>query len=193
VASHSKSESDALALVQYWVAAGALKDYDRASQRFYMPAQGHIILDDITHKRTVSSQCFVAMSFNEDMNSVYKDGIQPAIEESGFEPLRLDRKHYEGKVDDEIIAEIRRSAFLVADFTEHRGGVYYEAGFAHGLGRRVIFTCRKDHLENLHFDVRQYNTITWSKPADLVAPLRNRILALFGNGPLRLHAGTRRQ
>jgi nucleoside 2-deoxyribosyltransferase len=65
----------------------------------------------------------------------------------------------------------------VADFTGHRGGVYYEAGFALGLGRPVIWTCHKDHLTQAHFDTRQYNHIEWSDSRELRERLRNRILA----------------
>jgi hypothetical protein len=53
------------------------------------------------------------------------------------------------------------------------------------LADNVIFTCKTDHLSALHFDVRQYNTILWDMPQDIVAPLQNRILALFGAGPLK--------
>jgi hypothetical protein len=41
---------------------------------------------------------------------------------------------------------------LVADFTGQRGGVYWEAGFAQGLGIPVIRTCKSDELWKLHFD-----------------------------------------
>ena len=54
---------------------------------------------------------------------------------------------------------------LSSDFTGNRGGVYYEAGFAHGLGLPVIFMCRDG--DELHFDVRQYNCIFW-KPDQLL-------------------------
>jgi hypothetical protein len=40
-------------------------------------------------------------------------------------------------------------------------------------------------MDKLHFDVRQYNTIAWERAQDIVAPLQNRILALFGAGPIK--------
>jgi nucleoside 2-deoxyribosyltransferase len=83
------------------------------------------------------------------------------------------------------LSEIRRSRFVVADFTGHRGGVYFEAGFAMGLGLPVFWTCRKDGLAGLHFDVRQYNCIDWDDPADLATRLRFRIEAVIGKGPKR--------
>jgi nucleoside 2-deoxyribosyltransferase len=137
-------------------------------------------------QRANSSQAFVAMWFDKTMTAAFKNGLELAIGNAGYEPLRIDRKEHDRKIYDEIIAEIRRSAFVVADFTHQRGGVYYEAGFAHGLGKRVIFTCKKlTKGEELHFDVRQYNTIFWETPENLIAPLQNRILALFGAGPLK--------
>lgn len=139
-----------------------------------------------------SSQCFVAMWFDAGMNDVYEKGFRAAIAAAGYTPLRIDQKpDLIGAIDDAIIAEIRRSRFVVADFTHGasgaRGGVYYEAGFARGLGLPVIFTCRKDMIDEAHFDTRQFNHILWEKenPEDLREQLTNRIVAAIGQGPNR--------
>ncbi len=134
------------------------------------------------------------MWFDASMNDVYEKGIEPAIKEAGYEPMRIDRKQHNNKIDDQIIDEIKYSRFLVADVTQDesgaRGGVYYEAGFAHGLkdcGRKieVIFTCRKDVIDEVHFNIRQYNHIIWETPEDLKERLVNRIAAVIGDGPLK--------
>ena len=134
-----------------------------------------------------SSQAFVAMWFDDSMNHVYDEGLRYAIEDAGYTPIRIDRKEHINKIDDEIIAELRRSRFVVADFTQGpdgaRGGVYYEAGFAHGLGIPVIFTCREESLATLHFDTSHYSHIAWSTPQDLRKKLKDRILAVIGKGP----------
>ena len=134
-----------------------------------------------------SSQAFVAMWFDESMNQAFEAGIEPAIEEAGYKPLRIDREEHVNKIDDEIIAQLRRSRFVVADFTQGddgaRGGVYYEAGFAHGLNLPVIFTCNKDALKTLHFDTAHYNHIVWTTPEELREKLKTRILAVIGEGP----------
>lgn len=136
---------------------------------------------------TISSQAFVAMWFDSSMNDAFENGIKPAIESAGYRPLRIDHKPDVNKIDDEIIDEIRRSRFLVADFTHGdegaRGGVYFEAGFAHGLCIPVIYTCRKDMVDKLHFDTRQYAHIVWQNPEELRDGLRKRILARIGKGP----------
>ena len=150
---------------------------------------GYSYLDEIDHTVTNSSQAFVAMWFDESMNEVWEKGFRPAIRDAGYEAVRIDQKEHLSKIDDEIIAEIRRARFLVADFTQGntgpRGGVYYEAGFAHGLNIPVVFTCRKDALEKIHFDTRQYPHIAWETPEELRDSLAKRISAVLGDGPLK--------
>ena len=71
----------------------------------------------------------------------------------------------------------------VADYTEQVNGLYFEAGFALGLGLLVIPTCRENQIGKLHFDIRHLNTLPWKTPEDLSANLTKRILAVVGAGP----------
>lgn len=137
-------------------------------------------------KEDQSSIGFCAMWFSPEVLPLWTDVIEPATRAAGYEPLRIDDKQHNGKIDDEIMASIRSSRFVVSDFTGNRGGVYYEAGFAHGLGLPVIFMCREG--DDLHFDVKQYNCIFW-KTGELTEArerLKNRILATLGQGPLKI-------
>jgi nucleoside 2-deoxyribosyltransferase len=117
------------------------------------------------------------MWFHESMESAWTSGIQPAIEDAECQAVRVDKEVHNEKICDRIVAEIRGSGFLIADVTRHRQGVYFEAGFAMGLGKPVIWTCRKDHLRRAHFDTRQYNHIVWKEEADLRVQLADRIRA----------------
>lgn len=134
-----------------------------------------------------SQKGFCAMWFNSAMLPLWQEVIHPAMANCGYDPVRLDLKDYNGSIDDEIIAEIRSARFLVADLTGHRGGVYYEAGFAHGLGLPVIFMHQDLENPDIHFDLRQYNFILWKpeQPEEARKKLENRILATLGRGPLR--------
>ena len=144
-----------------------------------------------------SRKAFVAMWFDKSTLAAYDQGVEPAVWDAGYEPVRIDRREHSNKIDDEIISEIRRSRFVIADFTcgtvlsegkevaIPRGGVYYETGFAQGLGLPVIWTCRQDQIDLVHFDTRQFNHILWTDPHDLHEKLRNRISAVIGDGPLR--------
>jgi len=152
---------------------------------------GYARLAELQGTNPNSVQAFVAMWFDDSMEDAFVKAIGPAIHDAGYAPLRIDKKDHNNKIDDEIIAEIRRSRFVVADFTHGekgmRGGVYYEAGFAHGLNVPVIFTCREDVIGKIHFDTRQYNHITWKpeKLDEFRKALSNRISATIGDGPLK--------
>lgn len=136
-------------------------------------------------------RCFVAMSFNRDLLSAWQEGIEPALsQDCHLDPCRLDRDEYNDRIDDRIIVEIRRAEFLVADVTGHRPSVYFEAGFAMALGRQVIWTCREDHSEMLHFDTRQYPHIVWTTPADLRQKLATRVQATIPSAQARLGRNT---
>src|ERR1035441_3898061 len=125
----------------------------------------------------IPGRCFVAMWFSDATRAAYESGIEPAVSEAGFKPIRIDRKEHNNEIPDEIIAEIRNCQFMVADFTGQRAGVYYEAGFAVGLGRTVIWCCRKGEIGKLHFDTNHKNHIDWETPGELRERLYRRIRA----------------
>lgn len=133
---------------------------------------------------------FCAMWFDETVSFLWDKAIEQAIRDAGYQPLRIDRKEHLNRIDDEIFADIRRSRFVIADFTHGengvRGGVYFEAGFAQGLGLPVIWTCREDILseDKLHFDIRQYNFLEWAAENldDFKDRLQKRIEANLGRG-----------
>ncbi len=129
------------------------------------------------HLGPSNKQVFVAMSFDKGLLPIYENGIKPGIEDSGYKAFRVDKQQSNNQITDEIVAGINRSKFLVADFTGHRPGVYYEAGLMRGLGRPVIFCCQKDGMKDAHFDTRQFPHIIWQKSEDLREQLKNRILA----------------
>lgn len=132
-----------------------------------------------------SSLGFVAMSFRPEFDDLYTQGIAPGIAAAGFEPLRVDRKEHNNRIDDEIIVSIKRSRFLVADFSVDRGGIYFEAGYALGLGIPVVWVVQQDRLDSVHFDNRQYNFVRWNTGewAQLKRALKLRIEATIGRGP----------
>lgn len=161
------------------------------SDAITLSGKGFERMESLESRGAPTTQAFVAMWFDPSMDEAYKSGVAPAIEDTGYQPLRVDQKEHSNKIDDEIIAEIRRSRFVIADFTcdlaayhdrtvaVSRGGVYYEAGFAQGLGIPVIWTCRANCIDYVHFDTRQYNHIVWETPVELREKLNNRIRAVI--------------
>jgi nucleoside 2-deoxyribosyltransferase len=129
-----------------------------------------------------SERAFVAMSFDPKQDIVYDQIIRPGILAAGYYPVRVDRVTHNEKIDDFIISEIRRCRFVVADFTDQKTGVYFEAGFGYGLGRRVIWMCHKTETHLLHFDTRQFFHILYDDFGKAREDLTNRIEALEGHG-----------
>jgi hypothetical protein len=183
-ASYSDHPNELAVIIQHLKEDGLITDQLDPGQARRVTPKGFIAADEFRARRAASSQVFVAMWLNDEMKSVYENGFSLGIHNAGFEPRLIVKKQHINKIDDEIIADIRRSAFVVADCTGHRQNVYFEAGFAIGLGLRVIWTCQKDEIKDLHFDIRQYNCIAWETPAELAKELQFRIEALFGHGPL---------
>lgn len=135
-------------------------------------------VDRLQSTRGRPDRAFVAMSFDTSLDKAYSVGIEPALRSTGFDPIRIDRLPHNERIDDKILAEIRTSGLVVADFTLHRQGVYFEAGFSLGLSIPVIWCCREDELGRAHFDTRQYSHILWTDPANLCEQLEARIRAL---------------
>lgn len=179
-------------------------------------AKGYQKLREIMRPNLDSRMCFVAMWFSSEMKDIFEKAIKPAIEflEPGetiprYQAVKIDNVEHINDINDEIIAQIRRSRFMVCDLTGYRGGVYFEAGFAYGLGLEVIYTCRKDWTkkeilkdgsgkevnvlfdstgkeiaikkEGVHFDLAHRNRIEWDpdKLEEFKTKLENRIKAVI--------------
>ena len=149
----------------------------RSNQFYRLTPMGWEKVELIKKSQIDSNKAFVAIWFSDKLLDAWKEGFEPALTATNYDPQRVDLAEYNGKIDDYIVAQIRRSGLLVADFTGNRGGVYFEAGFALGLGIPVIWTCKDTDIEELHFDTRQFNHIVWKDPQDLRTRLQNRIAA----------------
>jgi len=188
------NEGDLLKLAKMMVEEGLLETVQPGKfERVHLTSKGFERLEALEAANRDSQQGFIAMWFDDGMAHAAA-AIADAIEDAGYTPMIINNKEHTGDITDAIIAEIRRSRFVVADFTcgvadadgrkegVPRGGVYFEAGFAKGLGVEVIWACRKDCIPYLHFDTRQNAHIVWDSPVDLREKLTRRIGAVVGYG-----------
>jgi hypothetical protein len=182
--------------------------------------------NELQKQRFDSNQVFVAMWYDNETEKLRKS-LKAGITAAGYDPIIVDEKYFTGNIMEFVISRIRESKFVVADFTSTpeekikieknndepknnlvrrgtRGGVYYEAGFAKGLGLQVIHTCKNNNKSKnrLHFDIKQENTIFWKdgetedvsvrqlkdrpidnySPQNLAERLYDRIIYIFGIG-----------
>jgi hypothetical protein len=128
-----------------------------------------------------SNTCFIAMAFSDDMFVVLEDAIKPALSNCGFKHYVVSDEHIDSAttINDAILAGIKKARFTIADFTHHRNGVYFEAGYALGRGQKVIYTCRQDEMANSHFDINHYQHIVWTDATDFKIKLINKIEAFI--------------
>ena len=153
---------------------------DRGDGRYRLTARGWEAVEPVS-RGGVAGLCFVAMSFDPSMHDSFERGFLPAIEtDCNLKAERIDQEHFYDRICDRIISDLRKAQFIVADLSLHRRNVYFEAGFAMGLGRPVIWTCRADDMEKaMHqFDTQQYQHLFWSSPDDLRKKLSIKIKAL---------------
>jgi len=168
-----------------WLFASERKEF--ASNTWFTPTTA-----GLTHAETLlrtninSKSVFVAMAFKPDLLTAHEQAIKPACLACGFTARISSDNEYNDGIMDEIITEIKRSKFVIVDFTYNNNGAYFEAGYAQGLGREIIRLCKRDWLEGLdekgnknrlHFDIQHYNIILWDDPADLLKKLKARIRA----------------
>lgn len=146
------------------------------TRQYYLTLAGWKRANEYAKSQASSKTAFVAMSFADELLPA-RGEIKRAIESSGFVPMLIDTKEHNNQIVPEILYEIRKSRFVVADFTNQRGSVYYEAGYAEGLKIPVIALCRKDDSKNLHFDLRQKNTIFWTSTDEICEKLKRRIIS----------------
>ncbi len=128
--------------------------------------KGWARVEELLRSASGSRKGFMAMKFGDpQLDAVFRDYFKPAVRQAGFELMRLDDEPRAGLIDDRLRLEIRTSRFMVADLSHANAGAYWEAGFAEGLGRPVIYTCRKDVFDDPktkpHFDTNHYLTVVW--------------------------------
>ncbi len=128
-----------------------------------------------------SSSVFIAMAFTDNSGAILspalRDKIKLCIEDSGFNAIIVDEVEHNDGIMDKVIASINQSKFVIAELSHHKRGVYYEAGYAKGLGLQVIHVVSRADLKDCHFDVMHLNLIVWDDLEDLYKKLSNRIIA----------------
>lgn len=131
---------------------------------------------DFILEKMKKNKVFIAMSFSKEMNKA-REKIKQAVDDSGYNPILIDEKEHCNSIVPEIFYEINESIFVIADFSENKSGVYYEAGYAKGLGKKVIMAVRKKDFKKVHFDTKQVSHIIWDDEDDLYKKLLTRINA----------------
>jgi hypothetical protein len=125
-------------------------------------------------RMVTSKHVFVIMSFSEEpkLDDAY-ESFETICEDFGYECRRVDNASMTERIVPEIFNSIRKAAFVIVDLSESKPNVYYELGFAQGLGKECIITAYKG--TPLPFDVADIPTIFWEGQKQLKDRLREKL------------------
>ncbi len=140
-------------------------------------------VESIDQQNKNSNKIFLAFKFeqNKKVFEEVKRFIENDINNIKFQAVIVnqDTTDHDEKISDNIIAELKGARMIVADFSAHSPNVYFEAGYAMGMNIPVVWTCHKEHLKDMAFDVSHFPVIEWGNIDDLKEKLKNRILRLI--------------
>ena len=120
-------------------------------------------------------RCFVASAFGRsDVDAVYDNCVVPALRQLSARPVRVDRVEHNDDIDNKIFELLDAADIVLVDLSYARPSVYYEAGYATGQGKPVVYIARSDHFKardsdpdgllRVHFDLQMKNVVSWTKP-----------------------------
>lgn len=131
---------------------------------------------------------FLAMKFGEAVLDAFAESaIKPSVKDAlDYTVVDLRNVAKAGIIDNIMREQIRDAAFVLVDLTHDNPGAYWEAGYAEGLGKPVIYLCERAKFDSArtHFDTNHCTTVLWTIGEEaqfgleLVATLR-RSLNLF--------------
>lgn len=169
---------------------GYLKYKDK--QGYIFTPKGFEYAEQLLSAKVNSKSVFVAMDFGNDdrkdggtraeQREIFEKAIKPACKFYDFDAIRIDDKPHINGITDEIIIEIKKSRFVIVDLTYNNNGAYWEAGYAQGLGRPVIYTCSREWIKKgnkLHFDINHIAQVHWESLEHFKNRLENVIGAIF--------------
>jgi hypothetical protein len=105
--------------------------------------------------------CFVLMPFDKTFDDIYEFGIKGACSEANLYCERVDKQIFLGSVLDRIYSQISKADVIVADMTGRNPNVFYEVGYAHALGRKVVLLTQS--ADDIPFDLKHFPHIIYRK------------------------------
>lgn len=134
------------------------------------------------HARTRSQGkpfVFVLMPFREEHFAIYERTVKPTLEGLGCRVEHAKDAHTVERIVDVIFSQIARAHFIVADTTGKNPNVFYEIGYAHALGKKVVLLVQD--AQDIPFDIAGLRHIQYKPQAlnALAMDLRATVNTLF--------------
>jgi hypothetical protein len=121
-------------------------------------------------RKELRTTVFIACAFGyKEIDDLCNKQFMPVCEALGYEAIRVDITEPHQTITEKIMEGITEAACVIADLTYARPSVYFEVGYAVGLGIPLMITCRQDHFrgikddQRVHFDLAQYKISFWTR------------------------------
>ena len=127
-----------------------------------------------------AGSAFIAMPIDPDDDQLVDvlEAIKMAAADCGITAERVDEVESNQRITDRILESIYQAEFVIVDLTNERPNVFFEAGFAHGLGKVPIYVARAG--TTIHFDIKDYPIIMFRNMKQLKEGITKRLIALTG-------------
>jgi nucleoside 2-deoxyribosyltransferase len=120
--------------------------------------------EDLRRGAPSGRNAFMAMQYGDAaLDRIVTEYFRPAVKQTGFNLKRLDDEPKAGLLDARMMLEIQGAWLVVADLTHGNHGAYWEAGYAAGLRKPVIYTCERSAWaeRKSHFDTNHHLHVVW--------------------------------
>jgi hypothetical protein len=124
---------------------------------------------------------FVLMPFDPKFDDIYKLGIKGACQEAGAYCERVDEQIFTESILERIYNQIAKADIIVADMTGRNPNVFYETGYAHALGKKVVLLIQ--NINDIPFDMKHYPHIPYESNniSSLKDELKHRVEWIISN------------
>lgn len=101
----------------------------------------------------------VLMPFAKSFDDIYFMGIKAACQSLGLICERVDEQVFDESILKHVYDQIASAHLIIVDMTHKNPNVFYELGYAHALGKRVILLTQE--TEEVPFDLKHYPHIVY--------------------------------
>lgn len=131
-------------------------------------------------------KCFVVSPIGDEgsevrkrADQVFKYIIAPVCDETGFEPIRVDKLNQPDSITQTIIDYLINSELVIADITGHNPNAFYEMGYRASTGKPIIHL--KEKNERIPFDIAGIRAFDYDlSDLDSVEEIKSRLVKTIG-------------
>jgi hypothetical protein len=135
-------------------------------------------LTPISIRGVESGYAFIAMPMDPEDHTFVDvlDAVKEAARRCGLNAERIDEPQSNERITDRILESIQRAEYVFVDLTNSRPNVFFEAGYAHGIGKIPIYFARQG--TRIEFDLKDYPVLFFRNLKELKGSIEKRIKGL---------------